>query len=222
MPKAAPKSPELNIDLLPKEGTGGGAIHWILTIGRYLIIITEVVALATFVIGILLSKEKNDLKSSIKAKSAEVATYQKCSKDDDTVFCEQNFRKVQTQLNQIAQIRDNHFPTNEVVREFLVLLPIGVEITQFSLEANDVRFSGSFLTERELQTLINSFNRSEKLTNLDITELVKEEDFKFTATAQIEKSVILAELRKAEQAATEDEPAELPSGSSEEIIEGFE
>lgn len=212
MARAAQKSPELNIDLLPKDNLAGqgGAVHWVLTVGRYLIIVTEIIALATFVLGILLSKEKNDLKASIKSKSEQVAGQQNCNPSDETVFCEKNFRKVQTQLNQISLIRASHFPTNAVINEFLRLLPQGVELSDFSLDGSEVHFSGTFLTEKELQTLINSFNRSTKIVNLDIIELVKEDDFKFTATADIDKATILKDIPEATLSQTNQSNAEQP------------
>ena len=112
MVKAAPKSPDLNINLLPSEGpstTTGNAIHWILTIGRYLIILTEVVALSTFLLGIYLSQQKNNLKDSIKSQQIAIEAFQTCDPKDEAVFCEDSFLKVQDQINSIANIKSNHF-----------------------------------------------------------------------------------------------------------------
>lgn len=177
MAKAAPKSPDLNINLLPSEGpstTTGNAIHWILTIGRYLIILTEIVALSTFLLGIYLSQQKNNLKDSIKSKQSSIEEFQTCDPKDEDSFCEDRFLKIQGQIDSIASIKSNHFETNKVMSEFLTLLPQQMKLENLIIENSDISFTGKLLTEQELQTLINSFNTSRKITALDITELSKD------------------------------------------------
>jgi Tfp pilus assembly protein PilN len=188
MAKAAHKPNELNIDLLPKEDSSkkpGDPIHWILTIGRYLIIVTEIIALGTFVFGIILSKQKNDLKESIIDNQRRVDELQKCNPNNLEEFCEERFLKVQTQLNQIATIRNNQNKNNSVLTEFVNLLPEKLTLESFSLTNNKITFSGKFDNEQQLQTLITSFNKSDKIINLDITNLVKDSGFTFSASAQV-------------------------------------
>ncbi len=194
MAKAAPKSPDFNINLLPTEGptsTTGNAIHWILTVGRYLIILTEVIALSTFLLGIYLSQQKNNLKDSIKSKQKTIDTLQTCDPKDIDAFCEDRFLKIQEQIDSIATIKSAHFETNKVMTEFLALLPAQMKLENLLVEGSDISFTGKLLTEQELQTLINSFNTSRKITALDITELSKDASkdpyLKLKATAVINK-----------------------------------
>ncbi len=177
MAKAAPKSPDLNINLLPNEAsstTTGNAIHWILTVGRYLIIFTEIIALSTFLAGIYLSQQKNNLKDSIKSKQSQIEVFQTCDSEDESAFCEDRFLNIQDQINSIASIKSNHFETNKVLTEFLTLLPQQMKLENLVIEGSDISFKGRLLTEQELQTLINSFNNSKKITALDIIELSKD------------------------------------------------
>lgn len=195
MAKTAPNSPDININLLPTEGpsgTTGSAIHWVLTIGRYLIIITEVIALATFLLGIYLSKQKNDLKDSIKSGQKTIDSFQTCDPNDQGAFCEDRFISVQNQINSVASIKAAHFETNKVITEFLSLLPSQMKLDALSIVGNDITFSGKLLTEQDLQTLITTFNNSKRITALDITELSKDTTrdpyLKVSATALINKS----------------------------------
>lgn len=189
MPKAAPKSPDLNIDLLPKatpSGTSGEAIHWALTAGRYLVILTEIVALGAFLVAIWLSKEKNDLRGSIKQKQAEITLYQTCDTEDKTKFCEDRFRKVQNQINQVVSLEQSQLENNKVLSELLTLLPVGIKLENLSIDKNQITLGGTLPSETELQTLIKSINDSAKITALDITSLTKENNvIKFSATASI-------------------------------------
>lgn len=193
MPKAVQKSPELNINLLPKKdsaSTKNVAVHWVLTIGRYLVITTEIIALSAFLLGIYLSKEKNDLKDSIKTKQSQVNTLQTCDPNNEEKFCENTFRKIQNQINLISSIRSNRFENNQVLSEFAQLLPIGLVIEKISSDSKTITFSGTFPDPQQLQTMINSFSSSQKINNLDITALSKEKDgaFKFTASTTINRA----------------------------------
>lgn len=191
MAKAAPKSSDLNIDLLPKStpsGTSGEAVHWALTVGRYLVIVTEIVALSAFLIAIWFSKTKNDLKNSVESKQAQIATYQTCDPQDLTQFCEDRFRTVQTQINQVVSLENSQIENNKVFSELLTLLPVGVKLESLGVEKNQLSLAGTLPSETELQTLIKSINSSSKITALDITSLTKENNvLKFTATALIER-----------------------------------
>ncbi len=193
MPKAAQKPSDLNIDLLPNESpinSSNTAVHWSLTVGRYLIIATEVLALTIFLFGVWLSKEKNDLKNSIKYKQASVDQLQKCDQNKPDEFCEDRFRKVQDQINQTALIRNSQFEQNKVLTEFAHLLPIGLTLDSITSDGKLITFSGTFPDPQQLQTMINSFNSSKKITNLDITALSKESDvsYKFSASTTINKA----------------------------------
>lgn len=192
MPKAAPKSPDLNIDLLPKStpsSTSTEAVHWALTIGRYLVIVTEIVALGAFLIAIWFSKEKNDLKTLVKQKQAEINNFQDCDLDKPKEFCEDRFRKIQKQINQVVALEKSQIENYPVLSELLALLPIGIKLESLGLERNQISLTGSLPSEVELQTLIQSINNSNKIIALDITTLTKEKNsIKFSATAMIERS----------------------------------
>lgn len=193
MAKAAPKPADLNIDLLPKDTltpSNNEAVHWLLTVGRYLIIVTEVIALSTFLVGIYLSKQKNDLRGEVKTYQNRVAQYQFCDPQDKNAFCENRFRKIQDQINEIASLKGSQTQNNLVMTEFLKLLPIGLKLDTLSLDKNLLTFAGTLPTETELQTLISSFNASHKIVALDITSLSKETStYKFSATATVNRAV---------------------------------
>jgi hypothetical protein len=190
MAKAAPKPQELNINLIQKEqvtGTPSEIIHWVLTVGRYLVIATEIVALATFGLAIKFSADKNDLKQRIKLAQSEVETKAACHSEDPEGFCEDRFRNIQNRINKIKTVRNSQFYQNQVVTEFLDLLPNGFKLKTLEVDNEKIAFTGSFATSIQLQTLITSFSDSEKITDLDIEELVSptntDPNFNFKASA---------------------------------------
>jgi len=183
MATSAQKTAEININLLPGEeptSTAGTAVHWALTIGRYLIIFTEIVAISIFVLSIKLSADKQNLKENIQSLTTQV------SAEEDF---EKEFRTVQNRINEVKSQRTSHFPNNVVVSEFLKLLPKGLALEALNIEEGSISFSGSFATPKELQTLISSFSKSDKLVGLNISNLEhptpKNKRFKFSADAII-------------------------------------
>ena len=174
MAKAA-QPQELNINLLQKEeiaGSTGAIINWVLNIGRYFIIATEIVALLTFVFGIKLSADKNNIKQAVKVAQIEVDNKSACDPNDLEKFCEDRFRTLQNKFNLISSYRSGQFRQNLVINELLKRLPSGVLINNLSINEGKITFSGSFPTAVHLQTLINSFNSDDsKINDLDIQEL---------------------------------------------------
>jgi Tfp pilus assembly protein PilN len=166
MAKAALKdTQEININLLPgaePSGMLGTGIHWTLTIGRYLIILTEIVAISIFVLNVKLSTDKTGLKDDIQNLSGRVSS--------EASF-EKEFRSTQQRIDEVKQEKDTQFSKSAVAAEFLKLLPEGMQIDSLEVKADEVAFSGSFSSPNQLQTLVSSFSSSKKILGLDIAEL---------------------------------------------------
>src|SRR3989344_6904172 len=166
MAKSAQATQEININLMPGReepaGTVGSAMHWDFTVGRYLIIITEIVAIAIFVLSIKLSADKQDLKENIQALTSQV--------ESQSDF-EREFRSVQDRINQVKSQRADHFLNNVLISEFLTLLPKGITLDTLEIADGEIIFTGSFASPKELQTLISTFSQSETIVGLDISKL---------------------------------------------------
>jgi predicted nucleic acid-binding protein len=184
MAKAAQKTtPELNINLLPGDepsGTLGTATHWALTVGRYLIIITEIIAIAIFVLSIKLATDKQGLKEDIQSLGSRISAESKF---------ETEFRLVQQRINEVKSQRNAHFQNNLAITDFLKLLPKGMTLQALKIGDQEISFDGSFKSPKQLQTLISAFSKSEKLVGLDIEELKspseKSKNYTFSAKALI-------------------------------------
>ena len=195
MAKSAPKSQDLNINLLQKEevgGTAGEIIKWVLTVGRYLVILTEIVALVTFGLGIKFSADKNDLKQKVAVAKSVVDSKANCDNSDLEKFCEDRFRSIQNAVTQISQQRSSQFRESGVLKELLSRLPNGVHLNNLNLDGTKLSLSGYFPNAVDLQTLIISLSNSEKIIDLDIQELnspsTTEPNFTFKAVANVDAS----------------------------------
>ncbi len=177
---------DININLMPQqemEGALGQGVHWALTVGRYLIIITEIIALTAFGLSLKLTIDKNELNKRVE--------YTQDIIDSKQDF-EKEFREVQNKLSSIKKIRLEHFDNHLLINEFNKLLPEGITLTTLDINQTELSFSGSFPTAAQLYTLINSFNNSDKLIALDISELkspsTDDPEFTFTASAIVNTS----------------------------------
>jgi Tfp pilus assembly protein PilN len=167
MAKAAPKQPsDININLMPSREAAkpGGFLHWSLTIGRYLVILTEIVALIIFGLSIVLTAQKNDLKDEIDNLSTLVR--------DQTQF-ENEFRNTQNRINEVARVRSAQFKQYLVLTEFTKLLPQGISLESLSLDGEQLSFGGAFASPAQLQSMVLSFSDPDqkRLVGLNITTL---------------------------------------------------
>src|SRR3990167_6611321 len=134
MAKAAPKQPsEININLMPSREAvrPGGFLHWSLTIGRYLVILTEIVALIIFGLSIVLTAQKNDLKEEIENLSTLVR--------DQSQF-EKEFRNTQNRINEVVRVRTSQFKQNQVLTEFTKLMPAGISLESLAIDEEKLSF----------------------------------------------------------------------------------
>ena len=165
MAKPALKQTSAEINLLPQEElteSFGKLVSWILTLGRYIIILTEIVALGTFAYSVKLTIERNDLKESIVGQQDLIENFSKF---------ENEFRLVQTRLQNLKSLESNHVFFEKILDELNSLLPIGVVLTELKVDQNTITFGGDFSSEETLQTLINSIEKSDKISNLEITKI---------------------------------------------------
>lgn len=156
---------EININLIPQEevgGTLGQTVHWVLTVGRYLIIATEIIALAAFGLSLKLTIDKNNLNKRIEFAQEVI---------DSKAEFEKDFREVQSKITNVKTIRAKHFDNHVLLEEFNKLLPQGISLTNLDVNESELSFSGSFPTAAQLHTLVNKFNSSDKFVGLDISEL---------------------------------------------------
>lgn len=199
MAKSARKGQEqeININLMPQEevkGVFGATIKWVLGIGRYLIIGTQIIALVTFGLSLKLTIDKNSLITSIENAQSVI--------ESKSEF-EQEFRETQSKLENIGNLRSKQFKNNSVLQEFSNLLPKGMNLTSLNISEGELSFSGEFPTAAQLHTLINSFNSSAKIIGLEIAELnsptENEPQFTFDAKATIVTASFTAARIEAEQ-----------------------
>lgn len=188
MAKPAHSLQNLDINLIPTTSGQSNAavlVRWLLGVGRYLLIITEVVALIIFGLSVKFTMDKNDLKESISEKKALI---------DSRQVDENLFRNYQAKVEKIGTLLSNHSNTYEFYADVLTLLPSDASLDEIKLDGEKLILSGSLPNPGSLQTLISSLNSSQKFSELDITNLTvptsQQPFYLFTASALIKPGVV--------------------------------
>lgn len=138
-----------DINLLPKEswetGNLGKLITWILSIGRYVVIFTELIVISCFLYRFGLDRQLTDLNEEIRGQREIIDAYG----DFET-----KFRLVQKQLATIKTIQNTTLPINQILNTLSQITP--TETTYESIVINEklIELRGSVLSEMGLATLL--------------------------------------------------------------------
>jgi len=160
---AAPKS---KIEFLPREDwektSFGRFLKWLLTVGRYIVIFTELVVILAFLSRFKLDRDLTDLYKQIENKQAIIQSY---------ADFETDFRFLQTQLSTIQGLRQDQLQTKQLMEEIAALTPIDVYFSDLSVTGDKASFTANALSEAGLATFINNLKRSARFSNLEIGSL---------------------------------------------------
>lgn len=160
---AAPKS---KIEFLPQEEwektSFGKFIKWLLTVGRYIVIFTELIVILAFLSRFKLDRDLTDLYKQIENKQEMIQSY---------ADFEANFRFLQEQLSTIQTLREEQLQTKQLMEEISALTPIDVYFSDLAVTSDKASFTANALSEAGLATFINNLKRSDRFSDLEIGNL---------------------------------------------------
>jgi Tfp pilus assembly protein PilN len=170
------------IELLPQEEwekrSFGKILKWILTVGRHIVIITELVVILAFLARFKLDRDLTDLNEEIKQKQAIITSA--------STF-EKNYRFLQKRLSTIGGLRKNQLETDKILAEIASLLPFDVTLSDFTVTGQQMALSATALSDSGLATFISNLKSSNRFTNLTISQLTSEEtqEIKFELASEV-------------------------------------
>ncbi len=160
-------APKTSIELLPQEewqkGSLGKLLKWVLTIGRHIVIVTELVVILAFLSRFKLDRDLSDLGESIKQKQMVV--------ESSSEF-EKRFRFLQQQLDAIENLKKSRLET--AITELASLLPVDVKLSEFDIKNNQVSLTATSLSESGLATFLTNLKNSTRFENLTLTQVSSE------------------------------------------------
>lgn len=144
MPNSSP-----SINLIKNKGIPlfDNFMNWALTIGRLIVILTEVVAVAAFIYRFSLDEKLIDLHSAIKQKQNIIAAL----KND-----EDKYRNLQDRIAIASTFSEKTVKFNQTVEDIVSLMPNQLKIKNLILDKNKVSINIDTASMSFLASFINS------------------------------------------------------------------
>jgi Tfp pilus assembly protein PilN len=154
--------PARSINLLQREGFEytlvGKILGWALTIGRAIVILTELVVIVGFLSRFILDRRLNDLVELNQSKRLQI--------EAQSTF-EKQFRSFQDRILSYKSFLS--LPRkSEMINEIASYLPAGVILTQLSIQEKSISLSGEALSEGGLAGFVKTLGESKKFINIKL------------------------------------------------------
>jgi len=163
--KPASKKLDIKINLAPKdpffETVIGRSFRWALSVGRYIVIFTELVVIISFATRFVLDRRVTDLNSDINQQQQVIRSYGDLEK---------NFRFVQQQITDYQQLKQD----NNLVDIFPVLndtVPQNVVLDSLTVRSSSLSLTGTALSQDALNVLVNNLQLDAHFNNIRISKL---------------------------------------------------
>lgn len=157
------------ISLLPKEEFGqrplGKLLIWALSVGRWIVVLTEFIVICAFLSRFYLDRRIADLSEEISQKRAIVVSM---------AGFEKEFRLVGERLETVKKI--TAMRGQEKVFDLVApLAPADVMLTSLNLEKDTIKISALSLSQVGLNSFLANISASPHFSGINITRIAKEE-----------------------------------------------
>jgi Tfp pilus assembly protein PilN len=158
----------IDINLVPKDPffatKVGRALQWSLSVGRYIVMFTELVVVLSFATRFYLDRQVTDLNQTIFRKQTIIESYGDF---------EERFLTVQERIAEYKQIEQKE-NIADIFPALSQVIPDGVELRELIIYPDRTSLSGSVLSQRALNLLINNLQISPDFTDVVVNTIESE------------------------------------------------
>jgi len=181
------KASRTTIEFIPQEEwektSFGKFLKWLLNVGRWIVIITELIVILAFLSRFKLDRDLTNLNEVVKQKQAIVSA----SSD-----FEKEFRFLQKRLSTIEGLKKSQVEADKILELFSQLTPAGIQLSNFNLSGEKVSLTASADSEITFAVFLKNLKQEPRLTSLTLNKvMVDEEQFGrtvFNVTANLKES----------------------------------
>lgn len=177
-----PAKKNISINLLTQDDFSSSALGrvllWALSIGRYIVVFTELVVVLAFLSRFKLDRDLTNLNKSIDQKVSIIQSYESL---------EPRFSRLQQQLELVDLI--NHKLSPKAVFDILAeVQPLDVRLDRLSFEKNNFRIEGTALSPQAFNNFIRSLSAHERIEAIALSS-VSSEDQGLTIVFEMEATI---------------------------------
>lgn len=121
-------------------------MNWALTVGRLIVILTEIVAIGAFIYRFSLDGRLIDLHDKIKNKQATISVL----KNDES-----KYRNLQDRIALASELMEKNAKTNKIIFDIVDLIPQGVTINNLTFNKDKLIISADINSVSSLTDFIN-------------------------------------------------------------------
>lgn len=180
---AKTRSPERTINLLPQEefekNPIGKFFKWALSIGRYIIIFTELIVVISFISRFKIDSDLSRLNKDISEKQAVITSFGDLEK---------NVRSLQTRLKIIQSRKEANIKTVQVLDECSRITPPDVILSDLSIKESSISLKGVAISHQGLASFIEGFKQSKLFAEIDLKNILSKGEslgIQFEITAKL-------------------------------------
>lgn len=156
------KTPTINLAKGRNISYVDRVINWALSVGRSIVILTEAVALAIFLMRFSYDKQIIDLHTTIKQEQGIVNAY---------ASQEALFRKTQTTLTSIGKLDNQATQLYTFIHDIISTIPQGMSLSDVSITQNVLHIHASFLSSSSLATFIKTLQGNSAVASVGIDKI---------------------------------------------------
>ncbi len=166
------KPANFTINLAPKDPffdtAAGKILRWALTVGRYIVIFTEIVVIFSFATRFSLDRQVTDLNDSIHQKESIINSFGDL---------EAQVRLAQNKIDQYQQVAQQ---TNlsDIFPVLSRITPSDVKLEQLSIRPDGINLSGTTLSQSSFNILINNLQLTPEFINVSVDKIETNKDRK--------------------------------------------
>jgi len=178
--------PKKEINLLPREDfekrTIGKLLIWILTVGRWIVIVIELIVITAFLSRFKLDRDLANLYESIRAKQAIIQSSSSFEKD---------FRLFQSRVLMTGKLVKGQLKVVDIVSAVSAVTPVEVALDNLAYEDGEIRMSGLALSEMGLKIFTSQLSLSSHFSDINLSNITKKAEesggIKFNLSAEVKK-----------------------------------
>lgn len=137
-------------------------MNWALTVGRLIIILTEIVAVLAFIYRFSLDERLIDLHSGIKQKQALISLLKQ---DED------RYRNLQDRIALASDLSEKNTKTNTIVLDIIDLIPQGTKINSLTFNKDRITINANTNSVSSLTDFINILKNYPDIKSVSIDSI---------------------------------------------------